>query len=203
MAALLYSVAGAAAPAAIPDFQRAFDEHLGRGTLLQYSTGKAFQEAGLGQRFRDAVAALPAVTADGLSLEFKVSPGRPPVIGKPVEFEFWLVNGSDRDLSLPVRGSCRTVHAVGVVVIDPDGQAQDWIGRGLGGGPHCFCRQINAVVRARSRVKLDSTLADELTAQPWKPNKPGKHIVIGQYTLPNMPGKRLQTKPFVVDIPPA
>lgn len=196
---LLCAASIAAAPAA-SDFDREFVEHWERGTLFRYATAKRFSEAGWGARYQEAVSRMPESPVDGLSLEIKVSHSEPPTLGKPLSLDFWLINRSKRDVSLPVRASCRTVHAVRVIVLDSEENSHEWIGRGLDGGPHCFCKQINEVIRPTARVELSTTITDELRVATWSPRKPGKHVVLGQYTLPGAPEKRLISKPLTIDV---
>ena len=139
---------------------------------------------------------------EGLSLEVALSEGYRPVVGKLLALDFWLVNHSERDVSLPVRGSCQTVHAAGAIAVDPEGRSYAWIGQGLVGGPHCFCNQISEVVPAGARVKLSTTLANALRVSTWAPKRVGRHAVLGQYTLPDAAGKRLLSKPLTLDVQP-
>jgi hypothetical protein len=197
---LLSLTAGASASFSGSEFDRAFAQHLEQGTLFRYYTAEGFRERGWGVKYRDAVAAVGGTSVDGLVLEVELRRGYQPATGVPLALDFWLVNRSDRDASVPVRGSCQTVHAAGAIAVDPEGRSHDWIGRGLDGGPHCFCRQFKEVVRAGSRVKLSTTIADELRVATWAPRMAGKHVVLGQYTLAEAPDRRLLSKPLTIDV---
>jgi len=199
---LFILTAGASAASANPEFDRDFARHLEQGSLFRHATAVGFRERGWGARYRDAVAAIPGVSVDGLVLEVELSPGYQPVLGKPLALDFWLVNQSDRDVSVPVRGSCRTVHTAGAIAIDPEGRSHDWIGRSLSGGPHCFCGQTAGVVRAGSRVKLSTTIADKRRVATWAPDRVGKHVVLGEYSFSSAPGKRLLSRPLTIDVQP-
>ena len=184
-------------------FDELFVRHARAGTLLRHDASREFQQRGWGTRYRDAVAERFAGTSTGdVRLEIALRPDYVPQVRRKLALEYRLVNNSDTPGSVTVSGSCGTVHHAVFKVIDPQGRLLDGYGRGLVGGPHCFCSQREVPFPARSAVRLE-TQTDSNRVMTWSPPAPGRYVIIGEYAVAATvrTGLPILSKPLVLDAP--
>lgn len=138
---------------------------------------------------------------DGVSLALKGLPGHTYRVGQEFDCRAFLTNEGDSAKKLNTGGTCGMTHALGIVVVAPDGDLGLGRCRGAVGGGHCFCKQTHETLQPRETVKLATGFASE-AAVAWKIRKPGKHLVIGMYLLGSEDGRRviMYSKPVVIDV---
>lgn len=183
-------------------FATTLARHLERGALLDSSTAREFAARGWGERYRDAVAALFRGTpAAGVRLDISLQDGQRPAVGRPLALAFRLTNTADQPVTVTSGGTCQTVHAATFLVIDPAGNLALNVGRGLVGGPHCFCQQATRPLPAGATLPLDHR-TDSPALVHWSPARPGRYVIIGEYVLPEprAEGFRAQSPPLVIDV---
>jgi hypothetical protein len=198
-AVLCCLVLGAPIAAQDEEFLQLFARHQEAGTLLSSETARVFAARGWGKQYREALAErFQGSPVGGLRLEVSLPEGYRPQVGKKLALSFRLHNESDQPVTVTTGGTCKTVHEATAVVVEPAGKLIDPIGRGLVGGPHCFCSQRQSRLEPQSSVKLDTTVDDSLKVVTWEPKEPGAHVILGAYALGN---RRIFSKPILVEVP--
>jgi hypothetical protein len=192
----------AAPDAASSEPEALFEKHAAAGTLLFYETAREFQ----GQRWGRDYARLvrekwKGQAHAGISLMLKPLPDHVYRVGQPFDCLAVVTSTGDKAQRLDVGGSCGMTHALGLLIVPPQGGLDLGLGRGKVGGPHCFCKsQFESLEPGRS-IKLATGFASE-AAVAWKPEKPGDYLVIGTYEVPIEGGKpaTVYSAPFVVTV---
>jgi hypothetical protein len=188
---------------AVPkEFVQAFAAHQQIGTLLNYKTPVEFQEKGWGTFYHDAIADnFKGESVEGLRLEVKPSEGYTPKVGNKIALDFYLYNDSDKEVAVTTGGSCKTVHQAGYMMIIPNGELWQSIGRSKVGGPHCFCEQNSVKLPAHSSVKLE-TRTDSDVVVGVAPSEAGKYVIIGTYDMATQerPERRILSASLEINI---
>lgn len=183
------------------EFRQLFAMHQEKGTLLDYKTPLEFKAKGWEELYRDGITKqFKGETVEGLRLEISPAKDYKAKVGTPIALSFRLHNDSDKEVNVTVGGNCKTVHQAGYMLIDPHGIVQS-LGCIVNGGPHCFCQQTNATLRAHSSIALDTRTDSDIVTVAI-PFEIGKYVIIGTYDMPTKqnPSRRIRSQPIVLEI---
>ena len=160
-----------------------FDKHAQEGTRFLFATAQQFLQKGWGKQYAGLVRnKWKGRSHTGISHTLQGLPKHTYRVGQRFDCVAVLSNDGETPQRLNTGGSCGMTHALGLLVIPPDGGLGVGWCTGLGGGPHGRCRSNYQSVDPGKSIKLATGFASDAAIE-WKPDKPGDYLVIGTYYL--------------------
>jgi hypothetical protein len=186
--ALAQESADAPAEAADRSPEAVFDQHAASGTLFLPQTAQQFRQNGWGKEYAALIRdKWQGSSHAGMRVSLKPLPDHAYRVGQPFDCLAAIKNEGEKPQKLDVGGSCGMTHALGLMVIPPDGGIDLGWARGKVGGSHCFCQSRFESVEPGRSAALQTGFATS-AAVNWKPAKPGVHLVIATYAAPAKAG---------------